>query len=123
MEIGITKRGDLQILSVKGKIRLQNWRVLDKHLDTMLENGHRWVAMDLSEVSLICSTGIGAIMHNVRKFQEHEAKLLVVATTPYMQEVFQLFGCETYMGDSIFMEWRALEKRLHSQGLALTGPT
>ncbi|MDB5104729.1 MAG: hypothetical protein JWP91_2418 [Fibrobacteres bacterium] len=122
MEISISKIGDLQILGVKGKIRLQNWRVLDKHLETMLVNGNRWVAMDLSEVSLICSTGIGSIMHNVRKFQEHESNLLLVATTPYMQDLFEMFGCEAYLGDHIFSDWRALEKRLHSQGLAFTGP-
>jgi anti-anti-sigma factor len=122
MEIGITKRGDLQILSVKGKIRLQNWRVLDKHLETMLANGARWVAMDLSQVTLICSTGIGSIMHNIRKFRERESTLLLVATTEYMQGLFQAFGCEPILGDSIFTEWRALEKRLGSQGLALTGP-
>lgn len=119
MEISIEKKGDLQILGVKGKIRLQNWRVLDKHLDTMLENGCRWVAMDLSGVSLICSTGIGAVMHNVRKFQNRESTLMLVATTPYIQELFRMFGCETFMGGSIFTDWRALEKRLGSQGLAL----
>ena len=122
MEIGIIKKGDLQILSVKGKIRLQNWRVLDKHLETMLANGCRWVAMDLSEVTLICSTGIGSIMHNVRKFRENESSLLLLASTPYMQDLFQLFGCEAFMGESIFADWASLEKRLYSQGLALTGP-
>lgn len=122
MEIGITRKGDLHILSVKGKIRLQNWRVLDKHLDAMLENGDRWVAMDLSGVALICSTGIGAVLHNVRKFQDREAQLLLISTTPYVQELFQMFGCEAHLGDCIFQDWRALEKRLQSQGLALTGP-
>ena len=58
MEISIEKKVDLQILGVKGKIRLQNWRLLDKHLDTMLDNGCRRVAMNLSGVSLICSAGI-----------------------------------------------------------------
>jgi len=122
MEIGISKKGDLQILTVKGKIRLQNWRVLDKHLDTMLGNGCRWVAMDLSGVTLICSTGIGSIMHNVRKFQEHEANLLLLSTGPYVQELFQMFGCDAYLGGTIYSEWPSMEKRLSSQGLALTGP-
>ena len=122
MEIGIIKKGDLQILTVKGKIRLQNWRVLDKHLGTMLGNGNRWVAMDLSEVTLICSTGIGALMLNMRKFREHEASLLLVAGSPYMQELFQAFGWNAFRGESVFNDWRDLERRLHSQGLALTGP-
>ena len=120
MEISISKKGDVQVLGVKGKIRLQNWRVLDKHLDTMLDNGNRWVAMDLSDVSLICSTGIGSIMHNVRKFQEHESNLLLVATTPYMQDLFRMFGCEPLLGDNLFADWRSLEKRLQSQGLAFS---
>lgn len=122
MEIGISKKGDLQILSVKGKIRLQNWRVLDKHLETMLGNGCRWVVMDLSHVSLICSTGVGALLHNMRKFKENGATLLVIATSEYMQELFQAFGWDSIQGDAIFTEWPGLEKRLQSQGLALTGP-
>ena len=120
MEISISRKGDLQVLGVKGKIRLQNWRVLDKHLETMLGNGARWVAMDLSEVSLICSTGIGSIMHNVRKFRDGDANLLLVASSPYMQELFHVFGCEPFLGHSLFADWRALEDRLHSQGLAFS---
>ena len=122
MEIGISRKGDLTILSVKGKLRVQHWRILDKHLDAMLGNGLRWVALDLSGTTLLCSTGIGSLMHNVRKFQEHEAHLLLVATTPYVQELFQLFGCGTYLSDNVFNDWHTLEKRLQGQGLALTGP-
>jgi hypothetical protein len=46
---------------------------------------------------------------------------MVVATSSYVQEQFALFGCDTFMGDHFYSDWRALEKRLHSQGLALTG--
>jgi anti-anti-sigma factor len=120
MEISISKNGDLQVLGVKGKIRLQNWRVLDKHLETMLGNGALWVAMDLSEVTLICSTGIGSIMHNVRKYQDGGAHLLLVAASPYMQDQFQVFGCEPYLGDNLFADWSALRHRLRSRGLAFS---
>ena len=120
MEISISRKGELQVLGVKGKIRLQNWRVLDKHLETMLGNGAHWVAMDLSEVTLICSTGIGSILHNVRKFQNGDANLLLVAASPYMQDLFQDFGCEPWLGHNLFADWRALEERLNSQGLVFS---
>lgn len=121
MEINLARKGDLQILSVKGKIHLQSWRVLDKHLESLLLKGCRWVALDLGEVNLICSTGVGSIMHNVRKFQDNECTLMLVSTSPYVQELFQLFGCDAFLGDNIFLDWRSLEKRLQSQGLALKG--
>ncbi len=120
MEISITKRGDLQIIHVKGKIRLQSWRILDKHLESLLLKGHRWVALDLGDVSLICSTGIGSILHNVRKFQGHECTLMLVSTSDYVQELFALFGCHAVIDDVFFSNWGALEKRMQSQGLAVT---
>jgi len=119
MEINLTRKGDLQILSVKGKIHLQSWRVLDKHLQSLLLKDSRWVALDLGDVSLICSTGVGSIMHNIRKFQDNECTLMLVSTSPYVQELFQIFGCDAFIGDNIFLDWRSLEKRLQSQGLAL----
>lgn len=115
MEISISRKGDLQILGVKGKIRLQNWRVLNKHLETMLDHGARWVAMDLTDVALICSTGIGSIMHNVRRFRDGDSNLLVVAASPYIQEMFEAFGCGPLLGRSLFADWPALEDHLRSQ--------
>jgi len=119
VEIHLEKKGDLQILNVKGKVRLQSWRVLDKHLESLLLKGHRWVALDLSDVELICSTGVGAIMHNIRKYQEKESMLLLVSTSTYIQDLFQVFGCDAFIGDHIFLDWHSVEKRLRSQGLAL----
>jgi ABC-type transporter Mla MlaB component len=78
------------------------------------------VALDLGEVSLICSTGIGSILHNVRKYQEHECTLMLVSSSAYVQELFALFGCHAVIDDNFFHNWRTLEKRMQSQGLALT---
>lgn len=114
MEIRLLKKGDMHILGVKGKLRVQNWPVLDKHLDALLAGRNRLVAMDVSEVSLVCSVGVGTIMHNVRKFREQGAVLMVVATRPYMQEIFRLFGCESAMGGSLCTDWESLEKHLRS---------
>ena len=119
MEINLAKKGDLQILSVKGKIRVQSWRVLDKHLESLLTKGCRWVALDLGQVSLMCSTGVGSIMHNVRKFEAQECTLMLISSSEYVQELFNLFGCSAALEDNIFPDWEALEKRLKSQGLAL----
>lgn len=120
MEINISKRGDLQVLSVKGKIRLQNWRVLDKHLETLLAKGCRWLAMDLTGVSLICSTGMGSILDNVRKFQDERGALMLVCVDGAMREVLQNFGCKAFQDESFFTDWKTLEERLRVQGLALT---
>ena len=115
MEIGLSKKGDVQILTVKGRIRLENWRVVDKHLDTMLEKGCNRLVVDLSEVTLICSTGVGALFHNVKKFRDHQGWLMLLSATPYVQDLLETFGGEPFVNESVFPDWTAVEKRLISK--------
>ncbi len=121
MEIHFEKKGDLQVLAIKGRFHLQSWRVLDKHLENLLLKDTRWLALDLSEVTLICSTGVGSILYNIRKYQERDCSLMLISTTPYVQDLFQIFGCDVFLGECVFRDWKSLEKRLQSQGLAVTG--
>ena len=112
MEIGLVRKGDLQVLTVKGRIRLQSWRVVDKHLDAMLEKGCRQLILDVSEVTLICSTGVGALFHNIKKFQDRRSRLLLFAAKPYMREILGLFGGEAFVAEHVVPDWEAAARRL-----------
>lgn len=112
MEIGLTRIGDVQILTVKGRIRLENWRVVDKHMDTMLEKGCRSLVVDLSEVTLICSTGIGALFHNVKKFEDRQGRLMLISAKPYLHELLESFAGEPFLAEHVFPDWKAVEKVL-----------
>ena len=112
MEIGLSRKGDLQILTLKGNLRLQNWRVVDKHLDSILEKGCRRLVVDLTEVTLICSTGVGALFHNVKKFRDHQGHLLLYAANPYMHGVLETFSGEAFLADHVVQDWSAVEDRL-----------
>lgn len=120
MEISLTHKGDLHVLSVKGKIRLQNWRVLDKHLENLLAKDCRWLAMDLSGVTLICSTGIGSILVNVKRFHESGGGLLLVCNSAYMQDVLRTCGCGAFQDRNFFRDWDGLLGHAGAQGLAVS---
>ena len=117
MEIGLSKRGDMHILAVKGKIRLQNWRVVDKHLETLLAKGGKCLVMDLSEVTLICSTGVGAILHHIQRFRKQNSRLVLYSTSPQVQEIFRVFG---YGEEGCFPDWDSLTSKLKAEGVAVT---
>lgn len=112
MEIGLSRKGDLQVLTVRGNLRLQSWRVVDKHLDAILEKGCRKLVVDLTEVTLICSTGLGALFHNVKKFRDRKGRLLLFAAKPYIQEVLETFGGETFLAEHVVEDWQAVDDRL-----------
>lgn len=112
MEIGLSRKGDIQVLSLKGKLHLQNWRVVDKHLDSLLEKGPKEVVVDLSEVTLICSAGVGALFHNVKRFRDRQARLMLLTRTPYVHGLLETFGGEPFLEENVCSDWVAVERRL-----------
>jgi anti-anti-sigma factor len=112
MEIGLNRIGDIQVLSLKGSIRLQHWRVVDRHLEAMLEKGCRNLVLDLSEVTLLCTAGLGEIFHNVKRFRDRDGRLLLLSDSPNIRGLLESFGGEAFLSDSVCGDWSAVERRV-----------
>lgn len=121
MEIGLSRQGELHLLTVKGKIRLPSWRVIDKHMDTLLAKGCTCLVIDLTDVALICSAGVGAILHNIGKFRQQGRHLLLFSTSPSILETLQLIGGDACSEENLFREWDSLEMAVKARGVDLTG--
>jgi len=121
MEIGISKMGALRILSVKGNLRLQHWRVIDKHLDALLAHGASWVALDLSEATLNSEAGIESLVLRAREFSQRQAHLLIQSDSAFLREALQASLAATGPGDCVFADRRSLEESL--RGRASSAPS
>jgi anti-anti-sigma regulatory factor len=108
MEIGISKKGDLRVLALKGNLRLQHWRVIDKHLEAMLVSGARRVALDLSGVTLLEESGIATLLKGTRKFRDRESELLLVAGGPSIREALRVSGRMADLDGCLFADWTAV---------------
>jgi anti-anti-sigma factor len=110
MEIGISKRGGLRVLTLKGKLHLQHWRVIDKHLETLLAGGARHVVLDLSAVTFLEAAGVASLLKSARAFRDLGAGLLLVAGDASVREAVRASGCFADRGEEcLFADWSALE--------------
>jgi anti-anti-sigma regulatory factor len=110
MEIAISKMGDLRILSVKGNLRLQHWRVIDKHLDALLGHGAGWVAVDLSGATVSIDAALESLARNARKFRERQAHLLIQSGSASLRETLKAALAGTHPGEHIFPDRPSLEE-------------
>jgi len=115
VEIAISKMGDLRILSVKGSLRLQHWRVIDKHLDALLGHGAYWVALDLSGASLGDEAALESLSDNARKFQARQAHLLIQSESASLREALRAAFAGIVPDDCIFADRPSLEESLRSR--------
>lgn len=115
MEIAISKMGGLRILSVKGNLRLQHWRVIDKHLDAMLGHGADWVAVDLSEATLNGEDALESLARNARKYRDRQARLLIQSESADLREALRTAFAGADPDGCIFADRRSLEERVRGR--------
>jgi hypothetical protein len=115
VEIAISKMGDLRILSVKGSLRLQHWRVIDKHLDALLGHGAYWVALDLSGASLGDEAALESLSHNARKFLAQRAHLLIQSDSAFLREALRSAFAGIDPDGFIFADRPSLEASLRGR--------
>jgi anti-anti-sigma regulatory factor len=119
MEIAISKKGGLRVLTVKGNLRLQHWRVIGKHLEALLGQGARWVALDLPDAASISETGLACLHDAARAYRERDANLMALIANPAAREAARASRSFPGLGDCLFADWGELEGRLQAQSAAI----
>lgn len=112
MEIGLARKGNVQVLTLKGRIRREHWKVIDKHLDALLAKGCRCLVIDLDGVEELCTAGLGALFGNMKKFRDRDGRLLLIAGEPRLRKTFEFFGTADLPAATLFPDWSAAEKCL-----------
>lgn len=63
-------------------------------------------------VTLICSTGVGALFHNVKKFEDRQGRMMLISAKSYPHELLETFAGEPFLTEHVFPDWKAVENVL-----------
>jgi anti-anti-sigma regulatory factor len=115
VEIAISKMGDLRILSVKGNLRLQHWKVIGKHLDALLGNGASGVALDLCGATLAGQAALESLAENARKFQARQARLWILSESASLRDALRSAFAGIDREERVFADRPSLEASLRGR--------
>jgi len=89
MEIISINRENVLIIRIKGNIDLYNTVNVDKALDEALEKRPSVLALDLSDVKFIDSTGIGALINALRAIKNFYGEMILFGLQDDLVNTFQ----------------------------------
>jgi anti-sigma B factor antagonist len=75
-----------------GEVDISGARALQQSLDGLVRDGHTRLLIDLTDVSFIDSTGLGVLLHVVRRLRRRRGALAVCCPDPTMRGLFELVG-------------------------------
>ena len=94
MQIATTPGSDRYVITVSGEVDLATSPELDNAIISAIESGTSSVAIDLTDVSFMDSSGLGVIVRGLKRCREADKDLDLVITNERVLKVFGITGLD-----------------------------
>ncbi len=84
--------GAWPIVRVAGEVDIQTSPALGDQLQSVVDQGHASVLVDLGEVTFLDSTGLSALIGGLRRCQAAGGELRLVSPRPNVRKVLEITG-------------------------------
>ena len=93
MDITVRKRGQVQLIHARGPLKLgQSVDELRQAMDELLDSGETRLALNLSEVPVIDSSGIGLLVRELTSAKQRGGTVKLVAPSNFVSKTLKLVG-------------------------------
>jgi anti-sigma B factor antagonist len=94
-------------MGVRGRLNMNTAPVFLERMTQLVESGRRQIIVDLGEVDLVDSSGIGALINSTRQLRQHGGDLRLARPNRRMQVLLDV----TYLHD-LFRTYDDVDKAL-----------
>lgn len=112
MEIGIVRKGAAHVLSLKGRIRPEHWRTVERHLEALLEKGCRELVLEMDGITFLCSSSLDALVGLTRRFGEQGCRLLLLSGAAPVRDLLEAACGPAFLARNVFADWARLDSLL-----------
>lgn len=106
------------VVDVSGEVHVSTATEFGRRLNEAIVRGHRFLALDLTDVTFIDSTGLSVLLNALRRVTRAGGKMAIVCTNPTVLRLFEITRL-----DSTFMIFADLSEALRAVQPAAGGST
>lgn len=90
IEFSEDRKNNVVILKIKGRLDAVSAPSLRPTIDTLVANKEKWVVFDLEELSMIDSSGVGAIVSLYKRLRMNRGDVKIAQLNGQPKEIFRL---------------------------------
>ncbi|MCK5856363.1 MAG: STAS domain-containing protein [Bacteroidales bacterium] len=92
MELKFRKEGDATVLELKGRLDTSNYESFSEELFAKLEDGDKYIIMDMEDLDYISSSGLRVFLSALKKIRANEGDIALCCMSDKINEVFEISG-------------------------------
>lgn len=112
MELSTTDIKGIKIIKISGKVDWENARMLDKEIQKLIEDGASHIAFNLSDVSFICSGGIGALVYNLNKVKKVGGAMYLISSNEYVNYLFNTLKFDVVFDGCLYNSYESFSEKV-----------
>jgi len=92
MEIVENKQGNVNVLSLSGRLDAYSATEVEKKLDSLIEASQTRLVIDLEKLEYISSSGLRVFLASLKKVKKQQGDMKLACMKPFIKEVFDIAG-------------------------------
>lgn len=92
MNITESKAGEINIVSIEGRLDTTNYGELEHHLSSLTDNDEVQILLDLSKLEYISSSGLRILLMFLKKIKAAEGRFMLCSMSNDIKEIFEISG-------------------------------
>jgi anti-sigma B factor antagonist len=92
MDITEKKQGNINIISVAGRLDAYSSSELEKKLDSLIDAGQVQQVINLEKLEYISSSGLRIFLATLKKVKKQQGDIKLACLKPFIKEVFDISG-------------------------------
>ena len=97
MEIIETKKNDISIFKLNGRLDSNTSPSLEKQLAGAMEDGAVNMIIDFKELDYISSAGLRIILKTTKDLRRFDGQIILCSMQDYVKEVFEIAGFDSFL--------------------------
>jgi anti-anti-sigma factor len=92
MNVTINKEGEINVVSVEGRLDTTNYGELEHHLSSLTDKQENNILLNLEKLEYISSSGLRILLMFLKKIKAAEGRFMLCSMTADIKEIFEISG-------------------------------
>jgi len=97
MEILETKKNEVKVFRLSGRLDSNTSPTLEKKLNEAIESGAKNMVIDFENLDYISSAGLRIILKTTKDLKKRDGAIILCAMQDYVKEVFEIAGFDSFL--------------------------
>ncbi|MDE3055395.1 MAG: STAS domain-containing protein [Verrucomicrobiota bacterium] len=97
LQIAVEEIEGVRVLRVEGRLDIANAPILDRKIDSLIDDKHHKFAIDFSGIDYLSSSGMRVLLSKTKQLRSQKGDLFLFSVTSEVEDALKMVGFDRFL--------------------------